>query len=160
MYVFEELFANRIMWVGVLAWFVAQAIKVLLALIREKRFRYQLFFSLGGMPSSHSAIVSALSASIGLVNGFNSSEFAISFVVAVVVMTDAAGVRRAAGKQARNEGKRALARPAPALRQGAVFVILNTVYARGPKRAARRRAGPGRGAHGAQRRRAQKGETL
>ena len=87
MYVFEELFANRIMWVGVLAWFVAQAIKVLLALIREKRFRYQLFFSLGGMPSSHSAIVSALSASIGLVNGFNSSEFAISFVVAVVVMT-------------------------------------------------------------------------
>ena len=72
MYVFEELFANRIMWVGVLAWFVAQAIKVLLALIREKRFRYQLFFSLGGMPSSHSAIVSALSASIGLVNGFNS----------------------------------------------------------------------------------------
>ena len=52
------------------------------------------------MPSSHSAIVSALSASIGLVNGFNSSEFAISFVVAVVVMTDAAGVRRAAGKQA------------------------------------------------------------
>ena len=95
MYVFEELFANRIMWVGVLAWFVAQAIKVLLALIREKRFRYQLFFSLGGMPSSHSAIVSALSASIGLVNGFNSSEFAISFVVAVVVMTDAAGVRRA-----------------------------------------------------------------
>lgn len=67
---------------------------------------------------------------------------------------------RAAGKQARNEGKRAHARPAPALRQGAVFVILNTLYARGPKRAARRRAGPGRGAHGAQRRRAQKGETL
>ena len=100
MYVFEELFANRIMWVGVLAWFVAQAIKVVLAWVREKRFRFKLFFSLGGMPSSHSAIVSALSTSIGLVNGFNSSEFAISFVVAVVVMTDAAGVRRAAGKQA------------------------------------------------------------
>ncbi|HIS91744.1 MAG TPA: divergent PAP2 family protein [Candidatus Alectryocaccomicrobium excrementavium] len=100
MYVFEELFSNRIMWVGVLAWFVAQAIKVLIAGVREKRLNARLLFSLGGMPSSHSAIVSALSTSIGLVNGFNSSEFAISFVVAVVVMTDAAGVRRAAGKQA------------------------------------------------------------
>lgn len=99
MYVFEELFANRIMWVGVLAWFVAQAIKVLLALIREKRFRYQLFSRWRHAQFAFCHCERAIRVH-WLVNGFNSSEFATSFVVAEVVMTDAAGVRRAAGKQA------------------------------------------------------------
>ena len=101
MYVFEELFANRIMWVGVLAWFVAQAIKVLIAGVREKRLNARLLFSLGGMPSSHSATVCALVVSTAFCYGVSAFEFAVSFVLAAVVMYDAIGVRQETGKQAR-----------------------------------------------------------
>jgi len=85
----------------ILAWFIAQLIKVILTLIIEKRIDFRRFVGSGGFPSSHASFVTSLATAVGLVNGFNGSEFAISVVLALVVMYDAAGVRRAAGQQAR-----------------------------------------------------------
>ena len=95
-----QLLNNRIFWVCVMAWFVAQAAKVVLTLAVERRLDFRRFFGLGGMPSSHSAVVTALAVGVGIRSGFNSTLFAIACVLAVITMTDAAGVRRAAGKQA------------------------------------------------------------
>jgi acid phosphatase family membrane protein YuiD len=97
---FYELITNRVLMTCVAAWFIAQALKVLFYYILEKRWDLNRMFGLGGMPSSHSAVVCALATAVGVSRGFYSPEFAISFVLASVVMTDAAGVRRAAGKQA------------------------------------------------------------
>ena len=67
---------------------------------KEKVFDLRLIFSSGGMPSSHSAVVTSLATSIGIAKGFASPEFALSAMLAFITMTDAAGVRRAAGRQA------------------------------------------------------------
>jgi len=82
------------------AWILAQAIKVFLGVIREKRFNFRWFVGTGGLPSSHAAGVTALASSVGLYAGFNSGVFAIVLLFAVVVLSDAQGVRRASGKQA------------------------------------------------------------
>ena len=79
---------------------IAQTIKFSLHLIFDKKIDFRLFTTTGGMPSAHSAFVVGLSTSVGLICGFSSIEFAIAFVNALVVMYDAAGVRRAAGRQA------------------------------------------------------------
>jgi len=78
----------------------AQVIKCIVFLIIKRNFDLRLFTTTGGMPSSHSAGVMGLSTAVGLINGFSSIEFAISIGFACIVMYDAAGVRRAAGKQA------------------------------------------------------------
>ena len=78
----------------------AQIIKFLLHLIIKRSMDLRLFTTTGGMPSSHSAGVMGLSTAVGLIKGFNSIEFAIALGYAFIVMYDAAGVRRAAGKQA------------------------------------------------------------
>ena len=78
----------------------AQIIKSIVFLITKRTLDVRLFTTTGGMPSSHSAGVMGLSTSVGLINGFNSIEFAIALGFACIVMYDAAGVRRAAGKQA------------------------------------------------------------
>ncbi len=78
----------------------AQIIKCLVFLIIKRKIDVRLFTTTGGMPSSHSAGVMGLSTAVGLINGFHSIEFAISIGFACIVMYDAAGVRRAAGKQA------------------------------------------------------------
>ena len=96
----QELVANRVLWTGVLAWFVAQLLKVVFTALLEKRLDFGRLFGLGGMPSSHSAVVCSLATSTGMMRGFYSVEFAICCLLAMVVMTDAAGVRRAAGRQA------------------------------------------------------------
>ncbi len=85
----------------ILAWFIAQLIKVILTLIIDKKIDFRRFIGAGGFPSSHASFVTSLATAVGLINGFNGSEFAISVVLALVVMYDAAGVRRAAGQQAR-----------------------------------------------------------
>lgn len=85
----------------VLAWFIAQLIKVILTLIIDKRIDFRRFVGSGGFPSSHASFVTSLATAVGLIDGFGSTEFAISVVFALVVMYDAAGVRRAAGQQAR-----------------------------------------------------------
>ncbi len=91
---------NSILDVVLLAWAVAQFYKVLSSLISEKRLNIRRLWETGGMPSSHSSTVSALAASIGITYGVDSPLFAISVVFAIIVMHDAAGIRRAAGKQA------------------------------------------------------------
>ena len=78
----------------------AQILKCLVFVIIKRKLDVRLFTTTGGMPSSHSAGVMGLSTAVGLINGFSSIEFAISLGFACIVMYDAAGVRRAAGKQA------------------------------------------------------------
>ena len=79
---------------------LAQFVKCLLHLIVKRNLDLRLFTTTGGMPSSHSAGVMGLSTAVGLIRGFDSIEFAIALGYAFIVMYDAAGVRRAAGKQA------------------------------------------------------------
>lgn len=81
--------------------FIAQIFKTVVYAIRNKSLDLTLLFTTGGMPSSHSAAVMAMTTSVGLIEGFSSSLFAISFCFSSVVMYDAAGVRRAAGRQAK-----------------------------------------------------------
>ena len=95
-----EIAQNRILWNSILAWLIAQVLKVFLTLILDKRWDFTRFIGSGGMPSSHSAIMTCMTTSIGMQEGFNSSIFALSLAATLVVMYDAAGVRRAAGKQA------------------------------------------------------------
>ena len=86
--------------IGISAVIIAQILKFLVHLIWKRKVDLRLFTTTGGMPSSHSAGVIGLSTTVGLICGFSSIEFAMSIGYALVVMYDAAGVRRAAGKQA------------------------------------------------------------
>ncbi len=95
-----SLLQNRVLCATVLSWVVAQTIKVLLAVRRERRFDFRWLGGMGGMPSVHSAGVAALATGVGLEKGFESAAFAVALVFALVTMFDAQGVRRAAGKQA------------------------------------------------------------
>ena len=95
------LSANLILGLAVIAWFVAQVLKFIINLILHKKLDLELLLSSGGMPSSHSSFVCACAVSIGRIEGFGSSLFALSVVLALVVMYDACNVRRAAGEQAR-----------------------------------------------------------
>jgi uncharacterized protein len=96
----EFLFYNPILLAALIAWATAQILKVLLELIFLKRWNWALLFQAGGMPSSHSAMVSATALSAGLVVGFDSAVFAVATVLAMIVIYDATGVRREAGRQA------------------------------------------------------------
>ena len=96
----DGLIANTTLWTAVFSWVIAQFIKTALEFFRTKKINISLLISTGGMPSSHSAFVSAMTTAIGLSNGFDSSIFALCCVFSLIVMYDAAGVRRAAGKQA------------------------------------------------------------
>ena len=82
------------------AWTIAQAAKLLLTSFRERRLNLRVLAETGGMPSSHSAIVMALTAAVGKYSGLGSAPFAIALIFTFVVMYDAAGLRRAAGRQA------------------------------------------------------------
>lgn len=95
-----ELFANHVFWTAVLANLVAQTLKLLFYYRLEGRLQWERFLETGGMPSTHSATVSALAVSVGLNEGFDSALFAVAAVFALVVMYDATGIRRAAGLHA------------------------------------------------------------
>jgi len=97
---FVELGRNQIFLTVLMAWLLAQTLKVAIGVIREKRFNFRWFVGTGGMPSSHAATVSALATSIGLTFGFSSPFFAIAFFFALIIMFDAQGVRRQSGQQA------------------------------------------------------------
>ena len=86
--------------VGLSAAFIAQIIKFCIFTIRTRKINFKIFTTTGGMPSSHSAGVMGLATSIGLIDGFNSTSFAVAIGFAMITMYDAAGVRRAAGKTA------------------------------------------------------------
>lgn len=96
----KAIISNNIILSCILAWALAQVIKIILELILERKFNFERLTGSGGMPSSHSAFVVALAVAIGLREGYDSSIFALATGFACVVMYDAAGVRRAAGKQA------------------------------------------------------------
>lgn len=96
-----EFSHNYIFWTAACSWIIAQSIKVILGVIRDKRFNFKWFTSAGGMPSSHSAGVSALTTSVGVTYGFDSVLFAITLTFTMIVLFDAQGVRLATSKQAR-----------------------------------------------------------
>ena len=96
-----EFWKESVLVTAVISWFIAQLIKVILTLIVNKRLDFRRLVGSGGMPSSHSSFVTGLAASVGIIEGFSSTNFAICTVFALVVMYDAAGVRRAAGQQAK-----------------------------------------------------------
>ena len=97
----SEIFHNQILVVALLACFTAQGLKVIIELIKARSVNFRNLVSTGGMPSAHSALVGALATGIGQTMGWSSPEFAIACLFAVIVMYDAAGVRQAAGKQAK-----------------------------------------------------------
>ncbi len=96
----EQLLQNKILWVAIVSWFIAQLLKVIITLLQEHRLDWSKLWASGGMPSSHSAFVMSLAISAGQVWGYDSTYFAIAAVVSFVVMYDAANVRLEAGKQA------------------------------------------------------------
>lgn len=92
---------NKYIYVPFLLWFGIQTFKVIYDLVTTHKFNFKRILGAGGMPSSHSAVVVSLAILIGKNEGVSSPIFALSLVLAFVVMYDAAGVRRAAGKQAK-----------------------------------------------------------
>jgi uncharacterized protein len=90
----------RFILAPIVAWTIAQAAKVVLYSVRERRLNLRVLAVTGGMPSSHSAIVMGLTTAIGKYSGPSSPQFAIALIFSFVVMYDAAGLRRAAGRQA------------------------------------------------------------
>ncbi len=96
----NDLLANRWLWASVLAMLLAQVIKVGLILLFTGRWEPLRMLETGGMPSSHSAFVSALSTGVALTQGLGSPLFAVCAVFSLIVMYDATGVRRSSGLQA------------------------------------------------------------
>ena len=96
----RHVLRNPALVYGLLSWAMAQVLKVATAFVREHRLNWRWLYSAGGMPSSHSALVSGITVAIALSEGVDSPLFALAVGVAAVVMYDAAGVRRAAGRQA------------------------------------------------------------
>lgn len=98
---FGMLTTNPIIDCALLAWFLAQLIKVVLEAVLARRLDVRLFISSGGMPSSHSALVVACTAAIGKLHGIQGPNFALAVILSAVVMYDACNVRRSAGDTAR-----------------------------------------------------------
>jgi acid phosphatase family membrane protein YuiD len=92
-----SLINNRVLITGLLAWLIGQSLKFPLEYLLNKRWNWGILFSPGGMPSSHSALVTSVALVIGMQEGFGSPLFALAFALAVIVVYDAAGVRRQAG---------------------------------------------------------------
>lgn len=101
MNIFSEIISNKCVVVPFCLWILIQIFKFLYECIVNKRIDFRRLFGAGGMPSAHSAVVCSEATLIGKALGFGSPEFAIALALAGVVMYDASGVRRAAGKQAR-----------------------------------------------------------
>jgi uncharacterized protein len=95
-----DLFYNPALWATLIAWGIAQSVKLPIEYLRTKRWNWALLLSAGGMPSSHSALVTACAHAIGLYEGFDSSIFAIAVALAMIVIYDATGIRRQAGRHA------------------------------------------------------------
>jgi len=94
-----EIITNKALVIPASAWTIAQLLKLFAVLAREKRLDWWFLFRSGGMPSSHTALVCALAATVAMMQGFGSVAFGITAILAIVVMYDAAGVRRAVSRQ-------------------------------------------------------------
>lgn len=98
----KDLFSNFWLTSVIMGWLVAQILKVFTGVFRQREFSIRaMLFGNGGMPSSHTASVAALATSVALTEGLNSVAFAISALLAIVVMNDAIGVRRETGKHSK-----------------------------------------------------------
>ncbi len=97
---FQDLFGNELFVSAAIAWFVAQVLKTIIHAVLNKEFNLERMYGSGGMPSSHSSTVTALATTSYLLFGAGSSEFAISIILAIIVMYDARGVRLETGLQA------------------------------------------------------------
>jgi len=98
--VLYEIITNKVLIIPICSWAIAQVLKVIIILIQKKQLDLRYLFISGGMPSSHSAVVAALTTSVALTYGLGSVAFGISAILALVVMSDAAGVRQSVGQQA------------------------------------------------------------
>ena len=101
MSVFEQIRSNQVLVSACLGWFVAQILKTIIDMWATGSFKLERMYGNGGMPSSHSATVCAMVTSTLFAYGVGSFEFAVTFILALVVMIDAMGVRRETGKQAK-----------------------------------------------------------
>ena len=97
----QKAINNKYLYIPLIVWFSIQVFKVISELITTKKFNFKRIMGAGGMPSSHSAVVTTVATMIGKDVGVDTPLFALSVAFALIVMYDAAGVRRAAGKQAR-----------------------------------------------------------
>lgn len=97
----NELLTNRVLMAGIAGWATAQVLKTIIYAVLNREFRLERMVGDGGMPSGHSATVSAMAMMSLLYYGIGSFEFAISTMVAIIVMHDAMGVRLETGKQAK-----------------------------------------------------------
>ncbi|MGB7087299.1 MAG: divergent PAP2 family protein [Phormidesmis sp.] len=98
---FNQIFENHVLWVALVACITAQALKLVVEFAQHRAINPKVLVETGGMPSAHSALVTALACGVGQTIGWNTPAFAVTSVFAVIVMYDAAGVRQAAGKQAK-----------------------------------------------------------
>jgi uncharacterized protein len=98
---FGAIVNNRVLLIALIACFLAQALKLVVDVAKNRKLNVRVLVETGGMPSAHSALVTALATGVGQTVGWDSTQFAIATIFAVIVMYDAAGVRQAAGKQAR-----------------------------------------------------------
>ena len=96
---FDEVFSNRILIAGALGWLTAQVLKTIIFAITNHGLNWSRLVGDGGMPSGHSATVTAIAVSCGMELGFDSPIFAVACFMAIIVMHDAMGVRRETGKQ-------------------------------------------------------------
>jgi acid phosphatase family membrane protein YuiD len=108
----KDFFTNKWLWIPIATWFIIQLFKLIRECLKNKKIDFKRILGAGGMPSAHTACISSLATSIGISEGFGTPIFALAAVFCFIVMYDAAGVRRAAGKQARvlnkiieNDGK-------------------------------------------------------
>lgn len=99
--IFIQISKNKVFIITLYAWIIAQTIKVVIGVIRQRKFDFRWLIGTGGMPSSHAAGAACLATILGLEYGFDSAYFALAASFAIVVMFDAQGVRRSTGRQAR-----------------------------------------------------------
>jgi len=98
---FTMFITNKYIYVPIILWLSIQTFKVIYDLVTTKKFNFKRILGAGGMPSSHSAVVTSIATLIGKYQGVDSAIFGLALMFALVVMYDACGVRRAAGKQAK-----------------------------------------------------------
>ncbi|MBN2257707.1 MAG: divergent PAP2 family protein [Anaerolineaceae bacterium] len=96
----NNILGNSVLITALVAWTLAQILKLPAGYIRAHQWQWSLIFSAGGMPSSHSALISATTLAIGLFHGFGSPLFALALAIGMIVVYDAAGIRHQAGKHA------------------------------------------------------------
>ncbi len=95
-----EIFSNHVLIAALISWFLGQFLKVPIEYLVKRRWNWALWFSSGGMPSSHASLMVTTTLSIGLYYGFGSPLFALAFAISMIVIYDATGVRRQAGYHA------------------------------------------------------------